>query len=143
MGFLFPWIYDYSLIYLLTYYNIMENKIRSIIKEQIKKITEDYQDKYKMVGQLVTNIKQRPQKEILSDIRAIEGVTIVSSKETTDYHDQNPQSFKAILTVKVDGYPFMKSGGFSRDKMSEIAAQIKKVEGVSSFITNSDNISAL
>jgi len=121
----------------------MENKIRSIIKEQIKKITEDYQDKYKMVGQLVTNIKQRPQKEILSDIRAIEGVTIVSSKETTDYHDQNPQSFKAILTVKVDGYPFMKSGGFSRDKMSEIAAQIKKVEGVSSFITNSDNISAL
>ena len=121
----------------------MENKIRSIIKEQIKKITEDYQDKYKMVGQLVTNIKQRPQKEILSDIRSIEGVTIVSSKETTDYHDQNPMSFKAILTVKVDGYPFMKSGGFSRDKMSEIATQIKKVEGVKAFITNSDNVSAL
>jgi hypothetical protein len=121
----------------------MEDKIRSIIKEQVKKLKEEYQDKYKMVGQLITNLKVRPQKEILSDIRAIEGVTIVSSKETLDYHYQNPQSFKAILTVKVDGYPFIKSGGFNRDKMSVIADQIKKVDGVVSFQINPDNISAL
>ena len=64
-----------------------------------------------MSGGLVTNLELRPQKEILSDIRAITGVTIVSEKELLPYNEQDKRNFKAILTVKVDGYPFIKSGG--------------------------------
>ena len=118
--------------------------IKQIIREEIKRIlSEEYQDKYKMVGGLVTNLEVRPQKEILSDIRAITGVTIVSEKELIPYNEQDKRNFKAILTVKVDGYPFMKSGGFSREKMEEIAAQIRKVEGVVGFNMNSETVAPI
>ena len=121
----------------------MENKIKTIIREEIRAIKEEYQDKFKMIGNLVTNLEIRPQKEILSDIRAITGVTIVSEKEVLPYNEQDKRNFKAILTVKVDGYPFMKSGGFNRDKMDEIAAQIRKVEGVVSFSMNSETVAPI
>jgi len=118
--------------------------IKQIIREEIKRIlSEEYQDKYKMVGGLITNLEIRPQKEILSDIRAITGVTIVSEKELIPYNEQDKRKFKAILTVKVDGYPFIKSGGFNRDKMDEIAAQIRKVEGVVGFNMNPETITSI
>lgn len=117
--------------------------IKRIIKEEIIRINEEYQDKYKMVGQLITNLEVRPQKEILSDIRSITGVTTASEKEIMPYNEQDKRQFKAILTVKVDGYPFIKSGGFSRDKMKDIAAQITKVEGVVSFQVNPDTVTTL
>ena len=121
-----------------------DHPIKQIIREEIKRIlSEDYQDKYKMSGGLITNLELRPQKEILSDIRAITGVTIVSEKELLPYNEQDKRNFKAILTVKVDGYPFMKSGGFNRDKMSDIAAQIRKVEGVVSFSMNSETVTPI
>ena len=121
----------------------MENKIKSIIREEIRAIKEEYQDKFKMIGNLVTNLEIRPQKEILSDIRAITGVTIVSEKEVLPYNEQDKTKFKSVLTVKVDGYPFIKHGGFSRDKMNDIAMNIRKVEGVVTFITTPENISAI
>ena len=144
-GFLFSLAYLSHPSYIYTiYYNMKNNPIKSIIREEIKRIlSEEYQDKYKMVGGLVTNLEIRPQKEILSDIRAITGVTIVSEKETLPYHEQDKRNFKAVLTVKVDGYPFMKSGGFSREKMGEIAAQIRKVEGVVGFNMNSETVAPI
>jgi hypothetical protein len=118
--------------------------IKQIIREEIKRIlSEDYQDKYKMSGGLVTNLELRPQKEILSDIRAITGITIVSEKEILPYNEQDKRNFKAVLTVKVDGYPFIKSGGFNRDKMDDIAAQIRKVEGVVNFSMNSETVAPI
>jgi DNA-directed RNA polymerase II subunit RPB2 len=42
-----------------------------------------------------------------------------------------------------DGYPFIKNGGFSRDKMNDIALNIRKVEGVVTFNTSPENISAI
>lgn len=117
--------------------------IKRIIKEEILRINEEYQDKYKMVGQLITNLEVRPQKEILSDIRSITGITVASEKEVLPYNEQDKRRFKAILTVKVDGYPFIKSGGFNRDKMKEIALQINKVEGVVSFQHNPDTITTM
>jgi hypothetical protein len=144
-GFLFSLAYLPPPLYIYTIYHNMKNHpIKSIIREEIKRIlSEDYQDKYKMSGGLVTNLELRPQKEILSDIRAITGVTIVSEKELLPYNEQDKRNFKAILTVKVDGYPFMKSGGFNRDKMDDIAAQIRKVEGVVSFSMNSETIAPI
>jgi hypothetical protein len=122
----------------------MKPDIKQLIREEIKRIlSEEYQDKYKMVGRLTTNLESRPQKEILSDIRAITGVTIVSEKELLPYNEQDKRNFKAVLTVKVDGYPFIKSGGFNRDKMEEIAAQIRKVEGVVGFTMNPETIETI
>ena len=143
-GFLFFLGFLTSPQYIYTIYiNMRASDIKRIIKEEIIRINEEYQDKYKMVGQLITNLEVRPQKEILSDIRSITGVTTASEKEIMPYNEQDKLRFKAILTVKVDGYPFIKSGGFNRDKMKDIAAQIQKVEGVVSFQVNPDTVTTL
>jgi hypothetical protein len=120
------------------------NHLRTLVKEELKRtLGEEYQDKFKMVGTLVTNLVSRPQKEIYSDIRSITGISVISSKEPLEYSEQDTTKFQSILTVKVDGYPFITKGGFSRDKMAEIAAQIRKVPGVIAFNFNPDNISPL
>jgi hypothetical protein len=120
------------------------NTLRTLVKEELKKtLSEEYQDKFKMIGTLITNIESRPQKEIYSDIRAITGIAVLSSKEPLEYSEQDTTRFQSIVTVKVDGYPFITKGGFDRNKMSEIAAQIRKVPGVVAFNFNPDNISAL
>jgi hypothetical protein len=120
------------------------NALRTLVKEELKRsLNEEYQDKFKMVGMLISNIEQRPQKEIYSDIRSITGISVISSKEPLEYSEQDTTKFQSILTVKVDGYPFITKGGFSRDKMAEIAAQVRKVPGVISFNFNPDNVSAL
>lgn len=120
------------------------HNLKHLIREELKrKLNEDYQDKFKMVGTLISNIEQRPQKEIYSDIRAITGIAVLSSKEPLDYSEQDTSKFQSIITVKVDGYPWITKGGFNRDKMAEIAAQIRKVPGVITFNYNPDNITAI
>ena len=120
------------------------DSLRTLVKEELsKKLNEEYQDKYKMVGELITNLEIRPQKEILSDIRSITGVTVASEKELLPYNEQEKTRFRAMLTIKVDGYPFIKSGGFSRDKMQDIARQIIKVEGVVTYRVNPNTITTL
>jgi hypothetical protein len=115
--------------------------LRTLVKEELKRtLSEEYQDKFKMVGMLISNIKQRPQKEIYSDIRSITGISVISSKEPIEYAPQNTEKFQSILTVKVDGYPWITKGGFDRSKMEEIAKLIRKVPGVISFNINPDNI---
>ena len=64
-------------------------------------------------------------------------------KEPIDYSEQDTEKFQSILTIKVDGYPWIRKGGFDRSKMQEIAAQVRKVPGVISFNVNPDNISTL
>ena len=120
------------------------NSLRTLIKEELKRaINEEYQDKYKMVGNLVTDIKERPQKEIYSDIRAIPGITVISSKEPLAYSEQDLNKFKAILSVKVDGYPWITKGGFDRSKMMDIAQDIRRVPGVKAFFVGEDNVTSL
>jgi hypothetical protein len=120
------------------------NNLRALVKEELnKKLNEEYQDKFKMVGMLITNIKKRPQKEIFSDIRSIPGITVASVKEPMEYAEQDTEKFQSILTVKVDGYPWIASGGFDRSKMEDIRKAILKVEGVLSYNVSSDNISTL
>ena len=120
------------------------NHLRTLVKEELnKKLNEEYQDKFKMVGMLITNIKKRPQKEIFSDIRSLPGVTVASVKEPMEYSEQNTEKFQSIMTIKVDGHPWITKGGFDRSKMEEIRKEILKVEGVLSYNVNPDNISAL
>jgi hypothetical protein len=120
------------------------DNLRTLVKEELKrKLNEEYQDKYKMVGTLVSNIEARPQKEIYSDIRSITGISVLSSKEPLEYSEQDTTRFQSVITIKVDGYPWITKGGFDRTKMQEIAAQVRKVPGVVSFNVAEDNISAL
>lgn len=121
----------------------LEN-LRTLVKEELsRKLNEEYQDKFKMVGMIITNIKKRPQKEIFSDIRSLPGITIASAKEPMEYSEQNTEKFQTIVTIKVDGHPWIAKGGFDRSKMEEIRKEILKVEGVLSFNVNSDNITTL
>ena len=118
--------------------------IKSIIKEEIKSILkEEYQDKFKMIGTLVTDLGVRPQNEIYSDLRAITGITVISSVEPIPYNEQDTSNFQTTLTVKVDGYPWITKGGFDRDKMQDIASAIRKTPGVKTFTTSPDKITSL
>jgi hypothetical protein len=120
------------------------DQLRTLVKEELKRtLNEDYQDKYKMVGMLISNIKKRPQKEIFSDIRSIPGITVASSKEPMEYSEQDTEKFQTIMTIKVDGHPWIAKGGFDKSKMNEIRKEILKVEGVLSFNVNPDNITTL
>ena len=120
------------------------DRLHKLVKEGLNNIlNEEYQDKYKMVGMLITNIKVRPQKEIFSDIRSLPGVTIASAKEPLDYSEQNTERFQTILTIKVDGHPWITKGGFDKSKMDEIRKEILKINGVLSYNVNPDNITTL
>jgi hypothetical protein len=118
--------------------------LKNLIREELKQaLTEKYQDQYKLKGRLITNIKNRPQKEILSDVRALAGITVVSTTEIEDYSEQNFDQFTTILNLKIDGYPFIRSGGFSREKIVDIANTIRKIPDVVSFIYNPEDITPM
>ena len=120
------------------------NNLRALVKETLNhRLTEEYQDKFKMIGMLITNIDLRPQKEIYSDIRSIPGITVISSKEPLEFSQQDQSKFQALMTVKVDGHPWIAKGGFDRSRMLEIRKEILKVEGVLSFNLNPDNITTI
>ena len=85
----------------------LEN-LRHIIKEELSKVlNEEYVDKFKVKGILTTNTTTRPQQEILSDIRALTGVTIVSTEEMDEEYTQNNENLRVILNLILDGYPFI------------------------------------
>ena len=126
-------------------YSGMNTKdLKNLIREELKQaLTEKYQDQYKLKGRLITNIKNRPQKEIFSDIRSIIGVTVVSTTELEDYSEQNFDQFTTILNLKIDGYPFIKTGGFSREKITDISNMIRKVPDVVSFNYNPEDVTPM
>jgi hypothetical protein len=120
------------------------NNLRSIIQEELKKtLNEEYIDKYKVKGIIITDTTVRPQQEILSDIRSLTGVTIVSTVDLDGSYSQENNNLKVILNLKIDGYPFIKQGGFSREKIQDIINSVKRVEGVKSFIVNPQNITQM
>ena len=119
-------------------------ELRNIIKEEIIKVlNEEYVDKFKVRGTLVTDTTKRPQKEILSDIRSLTGVTIVSTIDVDDEYSQNNDNLRVILNLKIDGYPFIRQGGFSREKIGDIINNIKKIEGVKALLVNPKDITVL
>jgi len=118
--------------------------LQHLVKEELNKVlNEEYVDKYKVKGVLVTDTTKRPQQEILSDIRSLTGVTIVSTVDLDGEYSQNNDNLRVILNLKIDGYPFIRHGGFSRDKIDDIIASVKRVEAVKAFIVNPKNITVL
>lgn len=118
--------------------------LQHLIKEELNKVlNEEYVDKFKVKGILVTDTTKRPQQEILSDIRSLTGVTIVSTVDLDGEYSQNNDNLRVILNLKIDGYPFMKHGGFSRDKVKEIISSVKRVDGVKTYLVNPKNITVM
>lgn len=119
--------------------------LRHIIREELsKQLNEEYVDKFKVRGILVSDTTKRPQQEILSDIRSLTGVTIVSTEEMDENeYSQNNNNLRVILNLKIDGYPFIRHGGFSREKIQDIIASVKRVEGVKSFLVDPKNIQVM
>jgi hypothetical protein len=58
-------------------------------------------------------------------------------------YSQENSNLKVILNLKIDGYPFIKQGGFSRESIQDIINNVKRVEGVKSFIVNPQNITRM
>jgi hypothetical protein len=120
------------------------DNLRTLVREELSKtLNEEYQDKFKMIGMLITNIKLRPQKEIFSDIRSLPGITVASVKEPMEYSEQDTEKFQSIMTIKVDGHPWIAKGGFDRSKMEAIRKEILKIEGVLTYNVNPDNITSI
>lgn len=99
------------------------------------KLIKEESTQYNIEGYLYTNTEERPQKDILSDIRAIAGITIVSSKDINpeDTAFSNP-NYGTILKIKVDPHPF--PTGFSDDDLQNMFKDIRAVKGVRNFKLN-------
>ncbi len=128
-----------------------KSQLEQLIREEMaglrnkldQTLSEEYQDKFRLSGRITTNLNSRSQNEILSDIRAITGVTIVSTREVQDYGAQSFSNFNSILNLKIDGYPFITKGGFSRKNVDDIAKKIQEVPDVISFRYSPKSIEAI
>jgi hypothetical protein len=86
---------------------------------------------YQIKGILTTNTEKRTQGDILSDMRSIPGVTIVTPK---DYHGGDTpienRAYTVELSVKIDPHPFKT---FGKAEIKGIIDQIKRVDGVITY----------
>jgi hypothetical protein len=87
---------------------------------------------YTVEGTLLTNTEERPQKDILSDIRSLPGITIVSSKDINpdDTAFSNP-NYYTVLKIKIDPHPF--PSGFKDEDLQQLFTDIRAIKGVRNF----------
>ncbi len=98
----------------------IKNIIRKIINESDSTIIQ-------LKGKLVADTSNRTQTDILSDIRSISGITIVSSKEyKSNDNATNNSHYHSIISVKIDPHPFIGKGGFGKEQIKDIILNIKK-----------------
>lgn len=118
------------------------SQLRQLIKEQYNLLKEiDFDKIYHVRGILVTNDDKRALGHIMSDIRSLPGVTIARVEEIPN-QEEGSYSYKSILHIKVDPYPYIKSDKFSHAQSSEIVhdveTRIRKIDGVISIKFSSD-----
>ena len=90
----------------------------------------DYDSIFRIEAYLLTDLSNRVQGDILSDIRSLPGVTIVGSRETSN----NPSKERSILSIKIDPYPFTKMDSISAvDSVDYITDEVRKISGVKVF----------
>jgi hypothetical protein len=101
------------------------------------KIIKEESTQYNIEGLLLTNTEDRPQKDILSDIRSLPGVTIVSSKdydlsgESSAFSNPN---YYTIIKMKVDPHPY--PNGFKDEDLQQLFTDIRAIKGVRNFKLN-------
>lgn len=83
-------------------------------------------------GTLIVDDTTRNQKDMLSDIRALPGITVVRNIEMEQ--DATSRYFRSRLEMKIDPYPYVKQNKFNGEETIQIiAGNIKKVPGVIGF----------
>jgi len=101
------------------------------------KIIKEESTQYNIEGLLLTNTEDRPQKDILSDIRSLPGITIVSSKdydlsgESSAFSNPN---YYTIIKMKVDPHPY--PNGFKDEDLQQLFTDIRAIKGVRNFKLN-------
>jgi hypothetical protein len=106
--------------------NIIKNEIRNTLRE------DSASKLYKIEGLLVTNNDIKWQKEVLSDIRSITGVTTIDAKEYIPRIPKENYSYDRV-TVKIDPYPYLKFGKFDLDTIKQVIKNINDIKGVVKF----------
>jgi len=117
------------------------SRLIEIIREELQLVLKEESTQYNFEGLLQTDTSVdtgRPQKDILSDIRSLPGVTIVSSK---DYPMQgqevfafNNPNYYSIVKVKIDPHPY--PSGFQDEDLQQLLRDIRNIEGVKNFKLN-------
>jgi hypothetical protein len=96
-------------------------------------ITElDSEKIFHIEGNIIIDDKKRNVQDILSDIRALPGITVVRNIELPQ--DATSRYFRSSLEIKVDPYPYIKQNKFnSKTTLEIIIDNIKTIPGVIGF----------
>jgi hypothetical protein len=86
---------------------------------------------YHVTGVLIVDDQKRNQKDILSDIRALPGITVVRNIEMDQ--DATSRYFRSTLEIKIDPYPYAKQGKFDDGTIQVVINNIKNISGVIGF----------
>ena len=104
--------------------------VKNTKKAKVKLKEVNYDSIFRVEAYLLTDLSDRDQGGILSDIRSLPGVTIVGSRDDL----RNPSKEKSILSIKVDPYPFTKMDDISAvDSVDYITDEVRKIAGVKAF----------
>ena len=111
-----------------------KTELKQLIQEELRKIREGSASKlYKIEGHLVTDTNKKTQSQILSDIRAVPGITTVDVQE---YIPRLPKKGRTYdkLTVKVDPHPYIKDGDlFTIETINQVISSINSIKGIIKF----------
>lgn len=109
--------------------------IKQLVKEELSKILFEKKSSstiYKFKGLLSVETRKRNKEEVLSDIRSLVGVTIVSTKPAQG-DNITPNTEESVLSIKVDPHPYIGKGGFNKEKIEDTIEDIRKIDGVKYF----------
>ena len=96
-------------------------------------ITElDSEKIFHIEGTIIIDNQKRDVQDILSDVRALPGVTVVRNVEIPQ--DATSRYFRSSLEIKVDPYPYIKQNKFDgKATLEAVANNIKIIPGVVGF----------
>ena len=104
--------------------------VRNTKKAKVKLKEVDYDSIFRVEGYLLTNLANRSQGDILSDIRSLPGITIVGSRDMKN----NPSKERSIVSLKIDPYPFTTMDDVSAvESVDYVTNEIRKISGVRKF----------
>jgi hypothetical protein len=104
--------------------NIIREEFTSVLKEKKGDSTI-----YHITGKMTFTNKDRNLEEILSDVRAVKGITIVKTSTERKIADK---LYETDLIFRVDPNPFFPKG-FKENEQKEITDEIRKISGVKIF----------